>query len=391
MSIYKCLSTDFHKLKKRINRITKKLDKHGKSWTFELISMHPERVKVVDMTNHDNIPSWQFQPKTKEIITEVATYRFEMEPLKLGDYKVIAIIEHGKTKDDKNVNIIHALEYDHVDIEQYRHAPSRCNHCNINRHRNKTVLLLDNITGDIIQVGMTCLHEYTGIDCLDVIQAYQDATIVINEKPQIDGSYINNSWQYEETLIYLASCIQEIEMHGYEKEVTKTRAWNNIEKRYYEPYINKAQEVIDYFTSRDFDDYFLRNIKSTLSHEYAKSSGLVAYAYIAYQKDMEREKQREIEREIAEASKHVGNVKDRITVKVELYNQFTYETNYSYYGELNYIHIFIDEEGNQYKWKTQNALIDYDIGDELIITGTIKAHGEYKGVKLTELTRCKIV
>ena len=35
-------------------------------------------------------------------------------------------------------------------------------------------------------------------------------------------------------------------------------------------------------------------------------------------------------------------------------------------------------------WLEQNK------GDEVTLNGTIKAHSEYKGIKQTELTRCKV-
>lgn len=63
------------------------------------------------------------------------------------------------------------------------------------------------------------------------------------------------------------------------------------------------------------------------------------------------------------------------------------------YG-YQYIHLFEDEKGNVYKWKTNkglwlnNSVVELD--SNLKIKGTIKGHEEYNGTKQTELTRCKI-
>jgi len=46
--MYKCLKADFDKLKKRIKRIIKKLEKHNLKYTFEILGETVEPVNVVD-------------------------------------------------------------------------------------------------------------------------------------------------------------------------------------------------------------------------------------------------------------------------------------------------------------------------------------------------------
>ena len=48
----------------------------------------------------------------------------------------------------------------------------------------------------------------------------------------------------------------------------------------------------------------------------------------------------------------------------------------------------IGADGNVYTWKT-GKYID-DTVDEMSITGTVKAHTEFRGIKQTELTRCRV-
>ena len=89
-------------------------------------------------------------------------------------------------------------------------------------------------------------------------------------------------------------------------------------------------------------------------------------------------------------SEYVGNVGDKINVELTLTNYYTMDNPYSYYGTIS-IYTFKDNEGNVYVWKTNNGLYDYDIGDTLNIRGSIKDHKEYKGIKQTILTRCKVI
>ena len=88
-------------------------------------------------------------------------------------------------------------------------------------------------------------------------------------------------------------------------------------------------------------------------------------------------------------SEHVGEVGDKIEVKLIFKQYFTFETHYTYSGELNFIYKFADEDGNTFTWKTGKAM-ELEEGAEYMVKGTIKAHDEYKGDKQTVLTRCKI-
>lgn len=86
---------------------------------------------------------------------------------------------------------------------------------------------------------------------------------------------------------------------------------------------------------------------------------------------------------------YVGNEGDKITVNLTFVQYFTYTTCYSYHGELNFIYKFKDENGNIFVWKTGKG-IDFEEGKVYTISGTIKAHNEYKGEKQNVLSRCKV-
>lgn len=88
------------------------------------------------------------------------------------------------------------------------------------------------------------------------------------------------------------------------------------------------------------------------------------------------------------ASEYVGNVGDKFEGLVTLVKVHTYETHFTYYGELNFIYKFKDQNGNTLIWKTSNRSLEE--GETYRIKGTIKEHSEYDGDKQTVLTRCKI-
>lgn len=87
----------------------------------------------------------------------------------------------------------------------------------------------------------------------------------------------------------------------------------------------------------------------------------------------------------APVSQHQGTVGQRITISVKYQRSFSFD---SHFGTTN-VHKFTDAAGNVYTWKTQSGLA-LDPGSQVELTGTIKAHSEYKDEKQTELIRCKI-
>lgn len=97
------------------------------------------------------------------------------------------------------------------------------------------------------------------------------------------------------------------------------------------------------------------------------------------------------------ASQYVGNIGDKIEMPVTFWKMSTYMVQAfgGYYNrdepamETKYIYSFIDASGNCLIWNT-TSFHQLSDGDKLILKGTIKRHSEYKGIKQTELQRCKI-
>jgi len=385
--VYRCLASDFPQLQQRIRRIGRKLDKYGKRWSFAVIETKPEKIKIIDYSGRRSVPSDQFRPKILTAIEDVTSYVFEMEPLKLGNHRVIAVVEHGVTDDGSNM--IHVIDQSATIPTHYRTGNGVCDHCGINRFRVKTVLLQDE-QGRIKQVGKSCLHEYTGIECEDIITIYADCSVLFVDEPAISLSFegyehfIGNR-KYCKTVDYLAACIHRIKREGYKKGETKSRAWDDMEYDEYLQHMDEARQIIGYFANKQIDekDHFLYNIKTALHTDYTKESGIIAYAYIAYQK----EKEKDIQRQADAISQHVGKIGDKLTLHVIFKDMFDYQTQFG----TTFIYLFSDEKGNIFKWKTSKAINEWHIGQNLTIKGTIKEHSEYKGVLQTELTRCKVV
>jgi len=72
-----------------------------------------------------------------------------------------------------------------------------------------------------------------------------------------------------------------------------------------------------------------------------------------------------------------------IVLKVRKIYQFD-----SAYG-ISSIITMKDENGNFFTWKTSD--IDWEEGQDVKVKGTVVKHEEYKGVKTTYISRCKVL
>ena len=83
-------------------------------------------------------------------------------------------------------------------------------------------------------------------------------------------------------------------------------------------------------------------------------------------------------------SEWIGKEKERINITVSTFSCLTsWENDYGY----TYIYRITDDKNNVYTWKTSNCLGENSIKS---LTGTVKTHTEYRGIKQTELTRCRV-
>ena len=90
-------------------------------------------------------------------------------------------------------------------------------------------------------------------------------------------------------------------------------------------------------------------------------------------------------------SEHIGNIGDKVEIPVVYIHTASWETGYGGYwnSSITNLHTFKDENGNIIIWKT-DKFIEADYGTKMTIKGTVKDHSEYKGIKQTALTRCKL-
>ena len=132
----------------------------------------------------------------------------------------------------------------------------------------------------------------------------------------------------------------------------------------------------------------------------AKWDAMIAEQERIRKEEEEREEAERLEREARikaqkAISQYVGEIGQRITVKVTYQFSTEWETKFGWQS----LYGFKDAEGNVFTWKTSSVPevlnaegkdVVIHKGDEVTITGTVKEHSEYRDEKQTVLTRCKL-
>lgn len=303
------------------------------------------------------------------------------------------------------------------EIPEIYYTRTKCDHCEVDRFRKYTILLKNKETGEYIQVGKGCLREFLGVDIERSAAWFAFWDSIEDYIEEINKSHNNNFDKYYNLDDILEQTIAQKNVAGYISKAM-VKAWMDKncdpETDYYPtcPFTTTASIVWDIITEQkdnktgkliqpryevtdeikeevikvkefilnaETNDY-LHNLKALLElkeismKEIGLTASMVGY-YIRENKKLEENNKPEIEK-----SNFVGNVGDKITITAKPECVFSSDSQYG----MVYIYKFMQGK-DIFTWKTNKDLQNV----ELTITGTIKAHNEYRGNKQTELTRCK--
>ena len=345
----------------------------------------------------------------------------------LNGWHFVAAIDHTNgtlvkgTDGDVTVNVVHRSPHAtarHLDARWWT-APSYCDHCATRRRRSRTYLLTDRHR--TVQVGSTCIADFLGGQSAEhlAMLAELEAALADASNEDADGSFgggrAGGRVHVGDLLTHVAYVIAEhgwvsraqerIDEYGAGRRVaTSTLAtmrlypglgqprpsWDVIT---YDEAAKRAAEVIAWVRSlfdgtaeslASLDDYQRNLVAAVLSGCCnARDTGLVASAFAA----KARVDGADIARKFAKSaavSEHFGTVGKRAEYALTVERVFDCE---GAYGTLH-IHTMRDDAGCVAVWKTTSAR--FDVGDRLTGRATVKAHGEYRGTKQTELTRCDL-
>ncbi len=299
---------------------------------------------------------------------------------------------------------------------KYRTGDLECEHCNTRRHRKTCYVLRHAPSGSYVQVGRQCVQDFLGGK--DPEQMLTEAEFIFTACEKAGDSErmgrVEPGIGVLEYLCGAAICIRRLGWlsRGVAREnetSTSDHAWNLMnppldggkalaaweqwvernDLHYQDRDREKAEAALEWAKALPIEgpDYLANlGVACRADGVVYKTMGLVASAIISHARHVEREDEINKRKKAGEGKTrgHVGEVGRR-----EVFEGLT--VLYMRYIEGRYgvttLICFEDGPGNLVKWFASKELNELKEGDVVDLKATVKEHGDYKGVKETQVTR----
>jgi hypothetical protein len=309
-----------------------------------------------------------------------------------------------------------ALAVESADLTDYRQARPDCVHCGWKRRRNQTYVLFEVATGELRQVGTTCVADYTGAHNPERIAAWAEwLEALYSDLGDGDYSEVGGGGGRiaMRTLDFLANVAAVTREKGWVSRWRKDGYGNFdrnydatadvAESNYFErkeknriPVTDEDREaaatalewVREDLAERDELDEFQHNLATYTRSDWvpAKGSGFVAYTIEARKREMGDRLEFERKERVAVDSEWIGELKQRL--KGLVFTVTFTKTIEGHYGtkQLTKGH---DADGNLLIWWASGGTW-LDQGHTYELTATVKSHDRdsyQNDAKVTEITR----
>ena len=340
---------------------------------------------------------------------------------KYNGWRFVATLDHHAEG-----NVIRSFDTELAVPEKYKTCGPTCEHCNRIRSRKDTYLIYNEEKKEFKQVGKSCLQEFTNGLSAENIAFFCS----IYEKSEAYGSYsgpfFNRYVEIESILPFAFECYKH---WGYQKsessyveengqlpsnyrstrarvvdyyyinrcfQPARDRLRNemdevgfNAQSDYAKKSAKDALEWIRGLADKDITSEYIRNLHVICSDSYTdfRSLGILVSLTVAYArhlKQLEEYKEKEKAQEEMKKSEFVGSEGDRIDITTD---DFTLVSSWEGKYGMTYLYKFSDGS-SIFSWFSSKPIDDPE--RVVTVTGTVKSHNEYKAIKETILTRCKV-
>lgn len=284
-----------------------------------------------------------------------------------------------------------------------------CDHCERKRGRNRSFVVRSD-EGEIKQVGSSCLSAFIGFSPSMAFFWLGFADELADKVEESSGHRgVERVWTIED-VVRMSYVVSDggksyVRAGDFDRlptgsEVRRVLAFTrgfgpNREEQEREVDALREQaagvsseiidEVIEFGKGLEGESDYVVNMRVLLDgvHVGPRHVGILASLVAVWAREMGIRAEREANPVVNE---WIGDVKTRLrglAVKVTKVQYLDGD-----YGMTTLL-VMRDVEGHVLKWFASGAK-PVEVGDEIVIDGTVKAHEEYSGTKQTVLTRCKI-
>lgn len=345
----------------------------------------------------------------------------EGEAPKFAGWKLLAAIEPQESGE----NFVSCVPGETVPVE-YRTTGLHCDHCGASRRR-KEIFVLGNEDGRFAQIGRNCLRDFLGGKSPEGILACAAwGFAVADAAGQAEGDEFfggggcgggETGYNLEEFVKTAAAVIRKLgwvsrsavasfEFGGGPAPTANVVEWlltpprTDKERREVQKFIDKHDFKLEERDEKlaidalawgnalptDQGDYlFNLGVACRLGFVRRKTVGIVASLIAAYQRHLDREAELRVQQQQNKKRIHLGFVGERCG-----FEQVTIKSIRSFdsdFGVRTMIR-FEDASGSVLVW-WKSGDTDWEEGQTLDITGTVKKHEDWKGIPQTILQRVK--
>lgn len=331
----------------------------------------------------------------------------EGETPKIAGWDFLATLDHNCDPTGES-NLVYVMP-GQTCPDDYRQSPADCDHCGYRRSRRKTYVLQHEDTGELKQVGHTCVKDFIGLDPAKVAAQAERIVKVMKAANEAEESgvlgvpYDRRHIDLERFLAYTAMVVRMTGWtsgkEAYESQGARHSSANNALGDMFPvggivTGVHDEPEAVDEQKARDALTYALTldRAKNDYNHNVVtmattgyidwKATGIAGSIIRIYDLHIERETERAAAPDLS-GSEHMGNLKDRITGEVTVIGKKHGE---GHYGPWTMIRM-ITNQGNVLVTFATGSNFNPDVGDKIKIKGTVKKHDEFNGVKQTMLNR----
>jgi len=332
---------------------------------------------------------------------------------KIDGWRFAAKIDHQEhpdaNSDHRYLNLVSGYRIealtknDATMFEQLAHCDPDCDHCQSRRNRKTTYLFENEVDGDLIQVGSTCVNDFAGHEDPMLLASAAQWPVVIDELRGIsdEGFDLNEGLNYTgfEPDRVLAAAAAIVRHQGFWKpreqchyglgsagEVEYLLGKPADYDRLVKPEdVVAAGNVMDWLRSDDFDpdgSMYLNNLSvmARTGHVPVTKIGLMASGIAAWSR---QSGQATSHNDAPLANIKLGSIGDKLEVTAKVEKIIPIE---NFYG-ISHLHLLRDTETNaRLTWFNSGSVTLYE-GDTYVLKGTVKDHGVRDDVMQTQLTR----
>lgn len=306
------------------------------------------------------------------------------------------VVAVAKTDSDTGITTFHSMPgySEMVDIDSYRHG--ECDQCNLRRKRNQVIFVFNETTGDLMQVGGSCVKDFMGwkptMARLDLLlglavmlepvragrETFDPLTVLAVAHDVVAGyGYVSRADATEfqvPTATRVRECLAD---ESYRCGIDADKAWSLAE--------GTREWVLSEVNAENTSEYMANLREVAASEEIGERHvGILASAVAAQYRAEKRDAEKQAVRDVSD---WVGVVKERRDFELTVDGIRTISTEYG----LTTIYSLSDLDGNRFKWFASRAALGEYEGVTVTVKATVKDHREWDGIKETHLTRAKLV